>query len=225
MYDEVKDQDFIIIAVAEESRGEETAREFIEEAKPAYVTLIDREHHVADLYNMVNVPQSVWIDEQGRIVRIGDAAFTRVSDIRKMAINDDMPEWLQETLREAQKIEADPVPYLAALRDWAEKGEASEFALSEDEVIARSRPMSEQAALAAANFEMGQRLYRDGDGDASVPYWREAHRLQPDNWTYKRQAWSIADPNQQPTDQYEGSWLADVKASGGGQSYYPRFEP
>lgn len=59
LYDEVKDADFMIIAVAEESRGADTAREWIEAAQPGYVTLIDREHHVADLYNMVNVPQAV----------------------------------------------------------------------------------------------------------------------------------------------------------------------
>jgi hypothetical protein len=185
----------------------------------------DAAHSLGEKLGFNNVPLSAWIDEQGRIVRIGDAAFTRVSDLRNLPINDDMPEWLQETLGEAKKIEAAPVPFLAALRDWVEKGADSEFALSADEVVARSRPISEDAALAAANFEMGQHLYRAGERDAAVPYWRAAHRHAPDNWTYKRQAWSIADPNQRPTDQYEGSWVADVKAAGGGQGYYPRFQP
>ena len=35
MYDEVESRDFLIIAVAQESRGVETAREFIEEANPS----------------------------------------------------------------------------------------------------------------------------------------------------------------------------------------------
>ena len=47
----------------------DAARPWIEAAKPDYPCLIDRDHHVADLYNMVNVPQAVWIDEEGRIVR------------------------------------------------------------------------------------------------------------------------------------------------------------
>ena len=38
LYDEVKHENFMIIAVAEESRGVDTAREWIELAKPAYVT-------------------------------------------------------------------------------------------------------------------------------------------------------------------------------------------
>jgi hypothetical protein len=141
-----------------------------------------------------------------------------------MEITDDMPEALREVLGEAKKIEANPREYMAALRDWAEKGADSEFALSPAELVRRSRPRSADEALAAANFEMGQHLYRAGHGDDAVAYWREAHRLQPENWTYKRQAWSIADPNQAATDLYEGNWLKDVKAIGGGQNYYPSFE-
>ena len=43
-------------------------------ARPTYPCLIDRDHHVADLYNLVNVPQAVWIDEHGRIVRPPETA-------------------------------------------------------------------------------------------------------------------------------------------------------
>ena len=168
---------------------------------------------------------SVWIDEQGVLVRAGDVASTRESPIKNVEINESMPPRVRESLREAQKIETDPDLYLAALRDWAEKGAQSRFALSPEQVVERSRPRPRPVALAAANFEMGQHLFRSGHPDDAIPYWREAHRLQPENWTYKRQAWSIADPNQGETDVYEGSWLQDVKAIGGGQNYYPRFEP
>ena len=58
----------MIIAVAMDSR-EDAARPWIKEAAPSYPALIDRDHRVADLYNMVNVPQAVWIDEEGHIVR------------------------------------------------------------------------------------------------------------------------------------------------------------
>ena len=54
-----------------------------------------------------------------------------------------------------------------------------------------------------------------------MPWFREAHRLQPDNWTYKRQAWELVDPILQgPSEQYEGDWLSDVRAIGA-ENYYP----
>ena len=46
----------------------DAARPWIEAAAPSYPALIDRNHRVAELYNMVNVPQAVWIDETGTIV-------------------------------------------------------------------------------------------------------------------------------------------------------------
>ena len=69
LFDSLKAAEFMIVAVAEESRGAEHARQWIEQANAAYWCLIDTEHRVADLYGMVNVPQAVWIDEAGRIVR------------------------------------------------------------------------------------------------------------------------------------------------------------
>jgi hypothetical protein len=64
-----------------------------------------------------------------------------------------------------------------------------------------------------------------------VRWFREAHRLHPENWTYKRQAWTFAttkpgeysDLLQGPTDVYEGNWLDDIKRQGA-EHYYPPFE-
>ena len=67
LYVELKDRNFIVIAVALDEK--QAARPWIEAAKPSYPCVIDREHHVADLYNITNVPQAAWIDEEGRIVR------------------------------------------------------------------------------------------------------------------------------------------------------------
>ena len=70
LFDSLKTEEFMIVAVAEESRGAEHARQWIEQAgRDQYWCLIDTEHRVAGLYGMVNVPQAVWIDETGRIVR------------------------------------------------------------------------------------------------------------------------------------------------------------
>ena len=61
--------------------------------------------------------------------------------------------------------------------------------------------------MAAACFELGQHLHRHGHQHDAVRWFREAHRLAPENWTYKRQAWTFADPLQGPTEQYESDWL------------------
>ena len=63
--------------------------------------------------------------------------------------------------------------------------------LPQDEVLARSQPRPMEEALGAAHFELGQYLYRHGQPELAVNHFRQAHRLQPDNWTYKRQAWSL----------------------------------
>jgi len=47
--------------------------------------------------------------------------------------------------------------------------------------------------------------------------------LQPDNWTYKRQAWSLADPFQGPTELYDSCWVEDVKKIGA-ENYYPQLK-
>ena len=170
------------------------------------------------------MPNGVWIDEQGMIVRPAEPAFPGHSPVtesfRKLDL-DTMPADVADILREARKIKSDPEGYLAALRDWVEHGPESRFALSPDEVVARSQPRGQDEALAAAHFELGQHLHRTGDHAAAIPHWREAHRLHPSNWTYKRQAWNFEDPVRQgPTDVYDGCWIEDVKKIGA-ENYYP----
>ena len=52
--------------------------------------------------------------------------------------------------------------------------------------------------------------------------WVAAHRLQPENWTYKRNAWELVSPGiQGPSDFYDGDWLSDIKAAGPEHYYAP----
>lgn len=102
-------------------------------------------------------------------------------------------------------------------------GARSQFALSPEEVVRRSRPRPMEEATAAAHFELGQQLYRIGRTDDAIRHFRDAHRLQPENWTYKRQAWTLADPDQGPTALYDGDWLSDVQKSGA-ENYYPPLQ-
>ena len=77
-------------------------------------------------------------------------------------------------------------------------GALSRFALSPEEVVARSQPRSPAVARAAAHFELGEHLWNAVRRDGAIGHFREAHRLQPDNWTYKRQAWSLISVETQP---------------------------
>ena len=78
---------------------------------------------------------------------------------------------------------------------------------------------------------LGEHLFEREGQESAAPWWREAHRLQPSNWTYKRQAWSLAttkpgDPSdliQEPTGLYEGNWLDDLVAQGGPSQYTTAF--
>jgi hypothetical protein len=185
MYDEVKDQNFIIIAVAQESRGEETAREWIDEAKPGYVTLIDRDHHVADLYNMVNVPQSVWIDEQGRIVRPTETAGSH-DGWRSMNREDlSMPDASAAIVAKAQET------YVGAVRDWAVNGAASRHAFSPEEARAHLELPDDKVALANANFRLGRYLHAIGKTDEADAFLQAASDLRPGSWNIYRQAMNL----------------------------------
>ena len=61
-----------------------------------------------------------------------------------------------------------------------------------------------------AHFELAQHL----QGDAAIQHFKAAHRLQPRNWAYKRQAWSLVDRTQAPNAVYPTGWLEEVRAMG-----------
>ncbi len=58
-----------IVTVGLELSGAEAARPFIEAAAPAHPSLIDTTHQMDALFGVVNIPNVVWIDENGVIVR------------------------------------------------------------------------------------------------------------------------------------------------------------
>jgi hypothetical protein len=221
------DKGFEVVTVALDVEIE-AARPAVLDAKPEHPSLIDRAHVVDELFGMVNVPNGVWIDEQGMIVRPAEPAWPGPSPIVDSLKNMDistLPPDQAEILVEARKIKSDPEGYRDMLLDWIEHGSDSRCALGPDEVIRRSMPRSDAEARAAAHFELGEHLHREGDHAAAIPHWREAHRLFPENWTYKRQAWDLEDPMRQGrTEHYDGSWFDDVKKLGA-ENYYPPLVP
>src|SRR5882724_3986318 len=142
--------------------GADAARPWIEAAKPTYPCLIDRDHHVADLYNMVNVPQATWIDEQGRIVRPPENAgssdaFRHMDRVTK--------KMTAEQLAERERTKS---IYLTAVRDWARKGSDSAFVY--DPAAARARLRLPDSAIADAHvhFRLARYLLRMGKADEAA---------------------------------------------------------
>jgi hypothetical protein len=206
----------------------EAARPFIEAAKPEHPSLIDQGHSLDERFGVVNVPNGLWINEDGTIVRPAEPAFPGRNPVLEQLRTVDITTLPPETaamLAEARKIRTDPEGYLAMLLDWVDHGASSRYALSAEEVVHRSQPRATDEALAAAEFELGEHLHRSGDHAAAIPHWRAAHRLFPANWTYKRQAWELEDPMRQGrTDAYDGSWFEDVQKIGA-ENYYPPVTP
>jgi hypothetical protein len=206
----------------------EQARPAIEQANATHPSLIDSAHVLDARFGVVNVPNGVWIDETGTIVRAAEPAHpgrNPVTESFRTLDPDTLPEEMREVLLEARKIRTDPDGYRDMVLDWVAHGAASRYVHTPDEVIGRSRVRDDGVARAAAHFELGERLHNAGDHDAAIPHWREAHRLDPDNWTYRRNAWNFEDPMRQGrTDAYDGSWYDDVKKIGA-EHYYPPIVP
>ncbi|MBX3706401.1 MAG: hypothetical protein KF911_07165 [Pseudomonadales bacterium] len=221
---------FELVTVGLDALGAEGCRAFIEAAQPQHPALIDQHHLLAELFGITNIPQSVWIDEQGMIVRPAETAPAPPGPPRARAIQPDtaLPQRFMEIMGEAMKIPNQADAYHAALRDWVQHGKASRFALAPAAVIERSRPRNESIARGHAHFELATELERRGDHAAATRHFREAHRLVPDSWTFRRQAWSLEpgmagplarfwqgpDPNDPASWPYDGDWLTDIRQSG-----------
>lgn len=216
-----------IVTVALDTGGAAAARPYIEAVQPRHPALIDQAHVCDDLLGIVNVPSSVWIDEDGVIVRPAEPAWPGSTPVLDMLpdLTAELPPERKVVIDEIKRFNIAPQTTVMMLRDWAERGADSPFALPPDEVVARSRPRGIDEATAAARFELGQHLYRQGDGDAAVGHFREAHRLDPANWTYRRQAWSLESSDTTGTlERYGTGWLESVRAIGAEQ-YYPEIVP
>jgi len=172
-------QGFEVVDVCLEMAGPEVARPFVEAAGSTHPSLIDRSHYMDARFGVTNIPQVIWIDENGTIVRppergspmpVGEAALRTVELVGGMA--------------ERER-------YVATVKDWVEKGADSRYALPTDQVVARSPDRPRAVSEAVAHFELAQYRWRqEGFSERAIAHFNAAHELQPDNITYKRQAYS-----------------------------------
>jgi len=187
--------------VAQDTGGVKDAGRWITAAKPDFTALIDEKKIVTQRYGMVNVPTGVWIDERGRIVRPNEVAF------------------IDDRFKSFTKM--DSAPYIEAIRDWVQNGSKSVFVLSESELKARLKPRNDERTHADVEFALGEYLYKAGKSADAIPHFKEAQRLDPDNWNYKRQAWALADADRD----YGTNFRKEVEKLNGKPYYEPHKLP
>jgi hypothetical protein len=161
LYEELRDRNFVAIAIALD-KSVEDARPWIEKAAPTYPALVDTQHVVADLYNIVNVPTALWIDERGRIARPNDVVFGT------------------DTFKHITQLES--ARPLAAVRAWA-RGETAGFTAAEARTL-QTLPTS-QDQQARAEFGLAEWLARQGRAEAERHFVR-AGELAPHDFTIRR---------------------------------------
>ena len=179
LFDSLTGKDFMIVAVAEESRGAEHARQWIEQANANYWCLIDTEHRVADLFGMVNVPQAVWIDAAGRIVRPAETAGSTDHWRRRDPATGTISAADQTARLAARQL------YLDAVKNWVL---TDQHALDAD-VARRKQPrITPEIAEAQAHFRLGVWLRAHDRPQEADAHLAEASRLHPGSWNIWRQS-------------------------------------
>lgn len=162
LQDELGGLGFTVITVALDEDPED-ARPWIEAAQPTHPSLIDTDWAFADLYNVVNVPTVLWIDEAGRIVRPNDSVYVSGDYLRVHGI--------------------EPEPHLARIRAWARTGAG---ALAEDEARRLQPVPDDEHQLARAHFGLAQWLYRHGHPERGDVHFLRAGELAPHDFTIRR---------------------------------------
>lgn len=173
-------------------RSPDDARPYIDRAHATHPSLIDTEHRVADLYNMVNVPTVLWIDEEGRIVRPQDVHYvsTEFASVTKFH----------------------PRKPLAALRSWV-RGESEAYP---GDPIADLKLASDTDQRARAAFAIGWHLAQQGNNDAAERWFQRAGELAPHDFNIRRGSMPIRgiDPAGPAFFEMVGDWVSK------GNAYY-----
>jgi hypothetical protein len=218
LFDELKSEAFMVVAVAEESGGAERVRPWVEAAGCAHWSLVDCDHRVGGLYGLVNVPQAVWIDEAGRIVRPPENPGWTDDWRHNAGTLLGMPAEQRRAhgfLSPAQRAARDAgrLAYADAVKAWVRTGR---HALPAGEARRRLPTVTPEIARAHAHFRFGVWLRRKGRPAESDRHLAEASRLHPASWTLWRQAADLAEPGQAAGPEF----LARLQALGD-TPYYP----
>ncbi len=137
---------------------------------------------------MVNVPTVLWIDEDGRIVRPNDVAFTTEAGGKYANVSTD--------------------DQMANLRAWV-KGENP--APKRSAIRKQQHLPTADDQLARAHFGLGNWLFQQGNIDAARTQFTRAGQLAPHDFTIRRGTMPIIgeDPFGEPFRDMIGEWIKD----------------
>ena len=195
IYEEINDPNFVIISAAQDTGGEMAAGKIFDEAGVTYKAIIDQEHTISTLYNLVNVPSGVWINEEGKVVRINEGTYAAYHKLGTLEFGSDV--------------------YVPALKDWLLKGSESEFVWSPEQVSSKIVTRTEDAEQAEPAFKLGVHFHRQGNETKANEWWEESQRLNPASWNFARQDWSFT------PSQANANWLKKVQTLNGKPYYQP----
>jgi hypothetical protein len=162
VHTELESHGFTVVSVALD-KDREDARPWIQAAHPTHPALVDTSFVLADLYNIVNVPTVLWIDEEGRIVRPNDVMYAT------------------DTFRALTGIDSERV--LSAVRTWVRDGVSG----LEPEAARGLRALpSAEHQQARAEFVLARWLLARGRGGAAERHFARAAELAPHDFTIRR---------------------------------------
>ncbi|GII31693.1 hypothetical protein Pmi06nite_51350 [Planotetraspora mira] len=170
LHEELSPSGLTVVSVSLD-RDPEDARPWIEGLE--HPSLIDAEGSVAELYNVVNVPTVVWIDEEGRIARPQDTMTAT------------------DTFREMNGLSSEDAKN--ALRRWVLDEESG---LTPEVVREHLRIPTEEERRARLHARLAAWLFRHGRTAPAQGHAREAAELAPHDVAVRRSLMPLsgADP-------------------------------
>ena len=167
IYEELQavNPDFEIISVAQDTGGEADAGPIFDAANVSYTEIIDVNHHISALYNLVNVPSGVWIDEEGRIARINEGTYAKTHMNGAFGTDE----------------------YVPIVRDWVANGADSEYVWDSERVEGSIIERTPEAERAQPTFRLGSYFFQNDNDEKAEQYWTLAQELDPTSWNYLRQ--------------------------------------
>ena len=137
----------------------------------------------ADLFNIINVPTMIWIDERGWIVRPNDVQFGTDT-------------FVALTGRPSE-------PFLAAVRAWVLEGKG---VLAPEEIRAHQLLPTREQQAARAEFTLAWHLHRTGRHQAAERHFRRAGELAPRDWAIRRGSLPIRGIDPMASEEFLALW-------------------